>query len=67
VSDQYQCPEHGHAYYDGDRGVGDPYLDGKHDGRYHNHDDGVADWEPWEREAYEKGFANGLDDKTGTS
>jgi hypothetical protein len=60
MPDQFQC-EHGHRYYDGDQGVGSPYDDGWHDRRYHIHDDGVADYDPWgEREAYEQGFADAM-------
>jgi hypothetical protein len=57
--DVFQCAEHGHTYYDGDQGIGDPYEDGRHDGQHHEHDDGVADWDPRERAAYERGFAEG--------
>jgi hypothetical protein len=59
--DVFQCAEHGHTYYDGDQGIGDPYQDGDHDGEFHEHEDWrtLVDWEPWEREAYERGFAEG--------
>jgi hypothetical protein len=66
-ADQHRCAKHSHNYYDGDQGVGNPYLDGHHDGRYHEHDDGVVDWEDWERDAYEQGFADGQSDRARTA
>jgi hypothetical protein len=64
MSDQYRC-EHGHAYYDGDQGVGSPYDDGWHDAvAGHGKDAAVlSGWEPWEREAYESGYSGGLMDR----
>jgi hypothetical protein len=60
VSDLYRC-EHGHAHYDGDQGAGSPYEDGRHHAAAgHGRDDGVADWEPWERVDYERGYLDGL-------
>jgi hypothetical protein len=55
---QFVC-EHGHAYYDGDQGLGDPGEDGYHDAvDNHGHAD-VTSWEEWERHAYEAGWAGG--------
>jgi hypothetical protein len=65
--DQFRCTEHGHAYYDGDQGAGDPHEDGYHNGRYHDPNwtaDWAADWEPWERAEYYRGYAKGADDRT---
>jgi hypothetical protein len=64
-ADQYRC-EHGHAYYDGDQGVGSPRDDGFHDAQAqhvkpHELNDGPGDptycWEPWERNAYRSGYS----------
>jgi hypothetical protein len=55
MPDQFRC-EHGHAYYDGDQGVGSPYDDGLHDGLLHSYDFGVESWDDWERDQYDRGF-----------
>ena len=64
MADQYECT-HGHAYYDGDRGVGSPFEDGWHDAKGHHGRMDVTSWDPWERHAYEGGFRAGLEDREG--
>lgn len=57
MTDQYVCG-HGHAYYDGDQHVGDPYMDGAHDAADHGYDEDTRSWEPWERAEYARGYAD---------
>ena len=59
MADLYRC-EHGHGHYDGDQAAGSPYEDGRHHAAAgHGYDHGVADWEPWERAEYDRGYADG--------
>jgi len=56
--DRFRC-EHGHAYYDGDQGVGSPFEDDHHDAKAGHGRMDVTSWDAWERDAYESGFWKG--------
>jgi hypothetical protein len=58
MADQYRC-RHGHQYYDGDQGVGSPYDDGWHDAQARHERMDVTSLQPWERNSYEQGYADG--------